>query len=156
MEQIPPPRRPHYPPTERLAILELRAARGWSQAQTATSFLLSALTISNWNERLDEEGPYELVQVPVPVSKTPYYMGYTARQLKTFFPQRGTRRVAHALCRAGLHLGATTVRRMLRETEKPKPTKATQKQTAGRVVTARRPNDVWHCDLTTVPTSFGF
>jgi hypothetical protein len=26
--------RPHYPPTERLAILELRAARSWSLAQT--------------------------------------------------------------------------------------------------------------------------
>jgi len=29
MKQIPAPRRPHYPPVERLAILELRAARGW-------------------------------------------------------------------------------------------------------------------------------
>ena len=27
LEQIPPQRRPHYRPTERLAILELRAAR---------------------------------------------------------------------------------------------------------------------------------
>ena len=27
-----PQRRPHYSPHERLAILELRAARGWSQA----------------------------------------------------------------------------------------------------------------------------
>src|SRR4029453_1857685 len=29
MEQIEPHRRPHYPPTARLAILELRAARAW-------------------------------------------------------------------------------------------------------------------------------
>src|SRR5436309_5527501 len=29
-EVIPAHRRPHYAPTERLAILELRAARGWS------------------------------------------------------------------------------------------------------------------------------
>jgi hypothetical protein len=29
MGQISPHRRPHYPPTERMAILELRAARGW-------------------------------------------------------------------------------------------------------------------------------
>src|SRR5687768_6896238 len=27
--RIPPPQRPHYQPTERLAILELHAARGW-------------------------------------------------------------------------------------------------------------------------------
>ena len=30
MEKIDPKRRPHYPPTERMAILELRATRGWS------------------------------------------------------------------------------------------------------------------------------
>ena len=30
MARIAPLRRPHYPPTERMAILELRTARGWS------------------------------------------------------------------------------------------------------------------------------
>ena len=35
MLRIPAQRRPHYPPIERLAILELRAARGWSMSQTA-------------------------------------------------------------------------------------------------------------------------
>src|SRR5438093_1530303 len=35
MEPIKAHRRPHYPPTGRLAILELRAARGWTLAQTA-------------------------------------------------------------------------------------------------------------------------
>ncbi len=35
MASIHAQRRPHYVPIERLAILELRAARGWSQAQTA-------------------------------------------------------------------------------------------------------------------------
>ena len=30
MEHIEAQKRPYYPPTERLAILELRAARGWS------------------------------------------------------------------------------------------------------------------------------
>ena len=32
MERLPAQRRPYYPPIERLAILELRAARGWSAA----------------------------------------------------------------------------------------------------------------------------
>ncbi len=31
MAQTDPKRRPHYPPTERMAILELRATRGWSR-----------------------------------------------------------------------------------------------------------------------------
>jgi len=39
MACLPAQRRPHYPPTERLAILELRAARAWSQAETARRLL---------------------------------------------------------------------------------------------------------------------
>ena len=46
MERIPPQRRPHYPPVERLAILELRAARGWSLAQTARHLLVTPLTVA--------------------------------------------------------------------------------------------------------------
>ena len=45
MQRIPPQRRPHYPPIERLAILELRAARGWSLAQTARRLLVTSLTV---------------------------------------------------------------------------------------------------------------
>ncbi len=47
MEQIVPQRRPHYAPTERMAILELRAARGWSLSQTADAFLVTAATIAS-------------------------------------------------------------------------------------------------------------
>jgi len=57
MEQLEPHRRPHYPPTARLAILELRAIRGWSLAQTARVFQVSPLTIASWMGRLEEEGP---------------------------------------------------------------------------------------------------
>jgi hypothetical protein len=37
-------RRPHYPPIERLAILELRSVRGWSAAETARRLLVTPLT----------------------------------------------------------------------------------------------------------------
>ena len=67
MGQITAHRRPHYQPTERMAILELRAARGWSLEQTARRFLVTAARISAWMKRLDEEGPDALVQ---PVSYT--------------------------------------------------------------------------------------
>jgi hypothetical protein len=36
--RIDPHRRPHYPPVERMAILQLRAARGWSLERTAGVF----------------------------------------------------------------------------------------------------------------------
>jgi putative transposase len=154
MERIPAQRRPHYPPTERLAILELRAARGWSLAQTARSLLVTPLTVATWNARLDEEGPDALVQVREPVNRFPEFVGYLVRRLNALCPAMGTRRIARILARAGLHLGATTVRRMLRPSDRPKPT--VNRIDAARSVTAERPNHVWHADLTTVPTSLGF
>ena len=45
MARINPHRRPHYPPTERMAILELKAARVWSLAQTSKTFLVKPATI---------------------------------------------------------------------------------------------------------------
>ena len=47
MARIDPRKRPHYPPSERMAILEFRAAHGWSQQQTADAFQLTAATISS-------------------------------------------------------------------------------------------------------------
>ena len=41
MERLSAQRRPHYPPIERLSILELRAARGWSKAETARRMLVT-------------------------------------------------------------------------------------------------------------------
>jgi len=45
LAKIDPRHRPCYPPVERMAILELKAARGWSLAQTARVFLIEAETI---------------------------------------------------------------------------------------------------------------
>ena len=53
MARIAPHRRPHYTPVERLAILELRAARGWTSSRTADSFLVTPATIASWMQRLD-------------------------------------------------------------------------------------------------------
>jgi transposase InsO family protein len=154
MEQLEAHRRPHYPPTERLAILELRAARGWSLAQTARIFLVSPLTIASWMGRLDEEGPDALVRLPEPVNKFPDFVGYVVRRLKILCPTLGKVKSAQILARAGLHLGPTTVRRMQRDTRWPEPRKSLQGSPRG--VIARRPNHLWHVDLTTVPTALGF
>jgi hypothetical protein len=52
MATLAPQRRPYYPPAQRMAILEVRAARGWSLPQTADVFLVTAATISSWRKRL--------------------------------------------------------------------------------------------------------
>ena len=74
MGLISPHRRPYYPPTERMAILELRAARGWSRQQTADVFLVTAATIASWMKRVDEKGPDALVQRREPVNKFPEFV----------------------------------------------------------------------------------
>ena len=99
-------KRPQYPPTERMAILELRAARRWSRQETANAFNLTAATISAWMRRLDESGPEALVQLPEPVNKFPDFVRYSVQQLKSLCPSMGKVKIAEMLARASLHLGA--------------------------------------------------
>ncbi|MBP90676.1 MAG: hypothetical protein CMJ64_28855, partial [Planctomycetaceae bacterium] len=153
MAQINPHRRPHFPPAERMAILELRAARGWSLEQAANTFLLTAPTVASWRKRVDEQGPHALVKLREPVNKFPDFVRYVVGRLKTLCPSMGKVKIAQTLCRAGLHLGATTVGRILKES--PQPTPQEPSVAMGRVVTAKEPNHVWHVDLTTVPTGSG-
>jgi len=154
MGHLPAQRRPHYPPTERLAILELRAARGWSLAQTASRLLVTPVTVAAWVGRLDEVGPDALVQIAQPVNRFPEFVGYLVRRLKVLCPMMGRVRIARVLARAGLHLGPTTIRRMLRGPRPPAPRRA--REAAPRVITARKPNELWHLDRTAVPTALGF
>ena len=86
MRQMAPARRPHYPPTERMAILELRAARAWSLEQTARTFLVTADTIRSWVRRIDEAGAKALVQTSQPVNKFPDYVRYLVQRLKVLCP----------------------------------------------------------------------
>ena len=111
---MPAKRRPHYGPIQRMRILELRAARGWSNAQTADRFHVTEDTIATWMRRLDREGEEGLVQVGEPVNKFPAYVAYLVRRLKRTCPTLGKQKIAQILARAGLHLGVSTVGRMLK------------------------------------------
>jgi len=150
-----PHKRPQYPPTERMAILELRAARGWSKKKTADSFHLTAATIATWMRRLDESGPDALVQLSEPVNRFPDFVRYGVQRLKSLCPSMGKVKITEVLARAGLHLGSTTVGRILKEHPVPPPVSG-KPETGERHVTADRPDHVWHVDLTTVPISGGF
>jgi hypothetical protein len=64
-------------------------------------------------------------------------------------------KIAETLARAGIHLGKTTVERILKEkpAKEPKPTSDSGKQC--RIV-SKYPSHTWHADLTVVPISGGF
>jgi hypothetical protein len=111
MLRVPAQRRPHYPPIKRLAILELRTAR---------RLLVTPATVCSWMERLDEEGPRAIVQTRQPVNKFPDFVTYIVRRLKVLCPSMGKAKIAQVLCRAGLHLGSTTVQRMLLPKRRPR------------------------------------
>jgi putative transposase len=156
LASVPAQRRPHYPPCERLEILQLRAARAWSIQQTADAFLVTAATLRCWMHRLEETGPKALVQVRAPVNKFPEFVRQAVQQLQALCPSLGKKKLADILARAGLHLGVTTVgrfRKGMPQPTRPLPGPATSPT---RIVTAKRPNHVWHIDLTTVPTQAGF
>jgi len=136
-----------------MAILELRAARGWSLKQTADTFLVTQATIASWVKHIDDQGANALLQLREPVNKFPDFVRYIVQRLKTLSPSMGKVKIAETLCRAGLHLGVTTVGRILKEEPLPSPGEAAP---STRVVIANRPNHVWHIDLTAVPTSEGF
>jgi len=87
--QIEHQRRPHHGPLERMAILELRAVRGWSLKQTADTFFLTSATIASWMKRIDQEGPDALLQLREPVNKFPDFVRYIVQRLKTLSPSMG-------------------------------------------------------------------
>jgi len=176
LTRIPPSSRPHYPPTERLAILALKTARAWNNSQAAKAFLVTASTIAHWHKRLNEQGEGALVEVPGPVNRYPDFVTLLVQQLKSVAPVMGRKSISQTLARAGLQLSASTVKRMVERstqtpanTTEPSPSTNTdnsQEPTANHeqsgnritkhVVTANHPNHVWHIDLTAVPTSLGF
>ena len=167
LAKIDPRHRPHYPPTERLAILELRAARAWSAAETARRFYVEPATIALWMKRLDDGGETALVKTPEPVNRFPEFVRHIVKALRATSPFMGKKRIAQTLARCGLHLAATTVKRMLRERKGKRPSSATATsppmassdciaaQAARKPVIARGLHLVWQMDLTVVPTRAG-
>ncbi len=94
MERIPPQRRPHYTPLERMAIMELRAARGWSARQASGRFHVSMTTLASWKARIDEDGPNALLQTTEPVNKFPDLVRYIVHRLKLLCPRLGKVKIA--------------------------------------------------------------
>jgi transposase InsO family protein len=136
--------------------LQVKAARGWSCGQAFEDFMIDEQTLHSWLQRVDEEGENALIQVSEPVNKFPDFVRYFVKQLKVLLPTMGKARIAQVLTRAGRHLGVTTVGRKLKDTEPISDETALLDIVETRVVRAKRPGDVWHIDLTTVPTGAGF
>ncbi len=154
-ERSPSRRRPHHTPIQRMRILQLRAARGWTMEKTARAFLLDEQTLLEWMGRLDEPGGRALIQTTAPVNRYPDFVRCLVRQIKALFPTMGNVRMAQTLARAGLQLGATTIQRIVREKGGPAADGPAVALVRRRRVVARYPGHTWHLDLTAVPIRSG-
>ncbi|OGV71373.1 MAG: hypothetical protein A3K19_01420 [Lentisphaerae bacterium RIFOXYB12_FULL_65_16] len=157
MERVPKHCRPHYTRAKRRATLELKAAQGWSIAETARRFQVTPETVSAWlREARSTDGTSQ------PVNRYPDFVRHLVQRLKIICPGMGYSRIANVLGRASLHLAKTTVERMLAErapapVEPPTaPESEPRRPTHQHGVKAKYPDQVWHVDLTLVPTSGGF
>lgn len=130
LRRVPTRRRSHFEPAERLEILALRSARGWTVAETARRFLVTPETIAAWFRRRDEEAAAPLVGKHTPANRFPDHVRAVVTALRSLFPFLGTRKIAQVLARTGLQLAETTVRRMVRR-EPPSP-KGTPPSPLGR------------------------
>ena len=152
MQRIAPHKRPQYLSVERMAILELRAMRGWSQAEAARRFFVSDETIRSWHRLADDDS---LLQTATPVNRFPDFVRYAVQRIKLFCPSLGKVKIAETLARAGIHIGKTTVGRILKEKSTDASDSAENTSKRSRIV-SRYPNHTWHADLTAVPISGGF
>jgi len=106
--------------------------------------------------RVDEPGERPLIQTVEPVNRYPDFVRNLVRQLKCLCPAMGYERMAQVLARVGLVLGASTIRRIVRERGAPPEDDAEVTVPRRRRVVAKYPGHAWHVDLTTVPTRAGF
>ena len=153
MQRIDPHRPAQYTAVERMAILELRAIRGWSKAETARRFFVTDDTIRAWLRRADDD---LLVQTRTPVNRFPDFVRYAVQQIKLFCPTLGKVKIADKLARAGIHIGKTTVGRILKEKPANGPGPADDDPGKQCRIVSKYPGHTWHADLTAVPISGGF
>lgn len=157
--KIPSGKRPFYSSTDRFAILKLKQATGWSFERTAREFLVSGETIRKWVRTLESDS---LVAPPAPVNKFPDFVAALVHQLKSVFPLLGAQAIADYLARGGLHLSESSVRRFLMRPRRSPPQSPASSgatkpfaQRPSRIVATSSPNQIWHIDITTIPTSAG-
>ena len=138
---------------ERMAILELRAMRGWNKAETSRHFFVSDDTVRAWLRRVDDDS---LVQTRTPVNRFPDFVRYAVQQVKLFCPTLGKVKIADMLARAGIHIGKTTVGRILNENLVKPPDPTTDDAGKQCKIVSKYPGHTWNADLTAVPISGGF
>ena len=154
-----PHRRPDYPPEQRLAIIQLMRMRGWNVKTAAGRLVIHHNTLRAWIKAVEGKGPNRLLDGAGVWNRVDDAVRWAAREIRRLCPEPefGTRTIARHLLRAGLQISRSTVQRLLREPEVKKPQRKPRppmEKPVGvnpdRLLTPRKPNQVWHADLTQI------
>jgi len=92
----------------------------------------------------------------MPVNRFPDFVRYAVQRIKLFCPALGRVKIADKLARAGIHIGKTTVERILKEKNAKNAEPSLAEKGKCRRIVAKYPGHTWHADLTAVPISGGF
>ena len=77
-------------------------------------------------------------------------------QIKLFCPTLGKLKTAEKLGRAGMHIGKSTVERILKESPSAPPHPIHENGDQQVRIVSEYPGHTWNADLTAVPISGGF
>ena len=97
-----------------------------------------------------------LVDTHTPVNRFPDFVRYAVQQIKLFCPTLGKVKIADKLARAGIHIGKTTVERILKENPVAPPDPTNDDAGKQCKIVSKYPGHTWNADLTAVPISGGF
>lgn len=155
LAKVPERHRPHYTPTQRFRILEIKRFLAWTLPETAEAFLLWPGTVASW-ERQVRPG---VTTVGVTVRPAPpvVRMSDAVRSLVQAMSRLGFGSgdlIAQTLVRAGWRLSARTVGRIVREPLRPSPT-PDEPRRPQRPVRANFVHHVWMADVSEVRAFLG-
>lgn len=151
--KIPERHRPHYTPSLRYRILQVKKLEGLSRRETGRTFQLAKNTIARWEQEAsgDPETPTagSMVKPIPPVRRFADVVRHVVHvmDLAGF---GGNDSIARHLARAGVKLASRTIGRIRKEkrhTSAPTPLAAAP---LPKSVIARYPNHLWMADLTEI------
>ena len=153
--RLAPKKRPEFLPTERLEILLIKTALGLNNSQLARRFQITVQTVRRWLRGICLGN--KTVQLPDKPTRYPDYLRYVVQQLKLYCPILGRVKIADILARVGLHISASTVRRIINEPPAVVAVVEPDSPSAKpRILKSNYPNHIWSGDITLVPTDHGF
>ncbi len=157
-EAMRPHKRPDYPPSQRLAILQVMRLRGWNAVVTAKRFVLHPNTIRTWVQTVEGRRDPKRLLGDVPWNRIHDAVRWAVHELRRLCPEPeiGTRTIAKHLVRSGIDVSRTTVQRVSREAIPPRPRRPRSGllEAVGaqprHLLAPVSPNEVWHLDLAVI------